>query len=66
MSLKHAKKRMTHFFKANLAVSALEYAVLVGVVVVAIGGALAIFSNSVSDALNAAGARISGVPGLSP
>ena len=66
MDTMRIKKRVTRFFKAREAVSALEYAILVGVVVVAIGAALATFQNQVTDALSAAGARISNVPGLGP
>ena len=66
MDTMRIKKRATRFFKACGAVSALEYAILVGVVVVAIGAALATFQDQVTDALNAAGASIANVPGLGP
>ena len=64
MNTMRIKKRVTRFFKASRAVSALEYAILVGVVVVAIGAALAVFTDQVTNALNAAGTSISSVPGL--
>ena len=38
------QRRIRRFFRASEAVSALEYAILVGVVAVAIGAALATFS----------------------
>ena len=40
---KHRSRRFRRFIRANEAVSALEYAVLVGVVVVGIGAALGTF-----------------------
>ena len=60
------KRRVTRFVTANEAVSALEYAILVGVVVVAIGAALSVFTDQVTDALKAAGNSISSIPGLGP
>lgn len=66
MDTMRIKRRVTRFFAADRAVSALEYAILVGVVVVAIGAALATFQTEVTNALTAAGAKISSVPGLSP
>lgn len=66
MNTMRIKKRVTRFFTTSRAVSALEYAILVGVVVVAIGAALATFTNEVTNALNAAGASLSNVPGLGP
>ena len=64
MDMIHIKKRVARFFRASRAVSALEYAILVGVIVVAIGAALATFQNQVTEALQRAGDRISSVPGL--
>ena len=66
MNTMRIKKRVTRFFTASRAVSALEYAILVGVVVVAIGAALATFTDQVTNALEAAGASIANVPGLGP
>ena len=60
------KRCVARYFAADRAVSALEYAILVGVVVVAIGAALATFQNQVTQALSAAGAKLSSVPGLTP
>ena len=60
------KRCVTRYFAADRAVSALEYAILVGVVVVAIGAALATFQGQVKSALEAAGNKISSVPGLGP
>ena len=41
---KHTSRRFRRFARANEAVSALEYAILVGVIAVAIGVALTTFS----------------------
>ena len=53
---KHRSRRFRRFIRANEAVSALEYAVLVGVVVVGIGAALGTaFQNEITKALKKAG-----------
>ena len=61
---KHRSRRFHRFIRANEAVSALEYAVLVGVVVVGIGGALTAFNNEITKALKNAGDKIANVKGL--
>ena len=48
---KHISRRFRRFVRANEAVSALEYAILVGVIAVAIGLALTTFSESITTAL---------------
>ena len=45
---KHKSRRFRRFFRANEAVSALEYAILVGVVAVAIGAALVTFGGKIT------------------
>ena len=47
---KHKSRRFRRFVRANEAVSALEYAILVGVVAVAIGAALVTFGDKVTAA----------------
>ena len=49
MKTKHQSRRFRRFLRANEAVSALEYAILVGVVAVAIGAALVTFSGKHHD-----------------
>ena len=44
---KHWSRQLRRFIRANEAVSALEYAALVGVVVVGIGAALGTFQNQI-------------------
>ena len=58
---KHKSRRFRRFLKANEAVSALEYAILVGVVAVAIGAAIVTFSDELSSTLEAMGTSITGI-----
>ena len=58
---KHKSRRFRRFAKANEAVSALEYAILVGVVAVAIGAALVTFGGKVTSVLGTIGTSVSGV-----
>ena len=59
MMTKHASRRFRRFVRANEAVSALEYAILVGVIAVAIAAALATFSTNITAALTQIGTQIS-------
>ena len=52
---KHISRRLRRFARANEAVSALEYAILIGVVAVAIGAAMVTFSNDIQTAILAIG-----------
>ena len=54
----HKSRRFRRFLRANEAVSALEYAILVGAVAVGTGAAITAFSGDVQDALNTIGATI--------
>ena len=58
---KHKSRRFRRFAKANEAVSALEYAILVGVVAVAIGAALVAFGGKVTGVLGTIGTSVSGL-----
>ena len=58
---KHKSRRFRRFAKANEAVSALEYAILVGVVAVAIGTALLAFGGKIGAALTAIGGKVGAV-----
>ena len=53
-------KLLIGYLRATRAVSALEYAVLVGVVVVVAGGALATFGTDVENAIQGIGTNITG------
>ena len=55
---KHKSRRFRRFLKANEAVSALEYAILVGVIAVGIAAALTVFQDSIEDALETIGGQI--------
>ena len=63
---KHISRRLRQFARANEAVSALEYAVLVGVVAVAIGAALVAFSNDVQTAIANLGTNVAAVNTTGP
>ena len=58
MKTRHISRRLRRFAKANEAVSALEYAILVGVITVAVGGALTIFSQNIIDAIASIGTTV--------
>ena len=51
MKTRHISRRFRRFAKANEAVSALEYAILVGVITMAVGAALVTFSGNIGDAI---------------
>ena len=55
----HVSRRLRRFAKANEAVSALEYAILVGVIAVAIAAALATFGTSITTAIGDVGTKMS-------
>ena len=50
---KHKSRRFRQFLKANEAVSALEYAILVGVIAAALVGVFATFSDNIKSAITA-------------
>ena len=58
MKTKHISRRFRRFLRANKAVSALEYAILVGVVAVAVGAALTLFGGQISTAVDTVGKNI--------
>lgn len=58
MQTKHISRRLRRFAKANEAVSALEYAILVGVITVGVGAALVTFSGNITNALNTIGSGV--------
>ena len=60
MKTKHVSRRFRRFGWANEAVSALEYAILVGVIAVGMAAALAAFETQISSALTAMGNTIGG------
>ena len=63
---KHISRRFRRFARANEAVSALEYAILVGVIAVGTGAAVATFSGEISAALAKVGGSMSSVTTTTP
>ena len=57
---KHISRRLRRFVRTNEAVSALEYALLVGVVAIALGAALVTFTGNIETALKTIGDTIKG------
>ena len=55
---KHVSRRFRRFVRANEAVSALEYAILVGVIAVAIAAALTTFGANITTGIAAIGTQI--------
>ena len=58
MNKKHRSRWLCRFARANEAVSALEYAILVGVVAVGVGAAVNTFSGNITDAFQNIGGQI--------
>lgn len=56
--VKNILRFLGRFVRANKAVSALEYAILVGVIVAGVGAALITFSDSIETALGTIGTGI--------
>ena len=60
---KYKSRRFRRFLKANEAVSALEYAILVGVIAVAISAALLTFGESIKDGMGVIGTKVAAPTG---
>ncbi len=58
-TITHYTKKFVHYLRNNRAVSALEYAILVGVIAVAIAAALATFGTSLTTGIGAIGTQVS-------
>ena len=58
MKTKHISRRFRRFLRANKAVSALEYAILVGVVAISVGAGLAYFGGEAEKTIKAIGDNI--------
>ena len=63
MKTRHGSRRFRRFVKANEAVSALEYAILAGVVSLAVGGAIITFSGDITAAIEGVGDGIAETTG---
>ena len=55
---KHISRRFRSFLRANKAVSALEYALLVGLIATAIAAALITFGGTITASLTTIGAEV--------
>ena len=55
---KHISRRLRRFLRANEAVAALEYALLVGVIATVIAAGLATFGGTITTALTKIGAEV--------
>ena len=64
--VKDALRFCRRFFRANEAVSALEYAILVGVIVGAVAVALVTFSGNITTALQNIGSKVSPITTTTP
>ena len=62
-TLRRWMQKPVHYLRNNRAVSALEYAILVGVIAVAIAAALTTFSADITTALTNIGGKVSAVKG---
>ena len=59
-------KQFVHYLRNNKAVSALEYAILVGVIAVALSAALITFGDNITTAITNIGGKMKLVTGASP
>ena len=57
-TLKRYGKNVWRFVRHNRAVSALEYAILIGVIALAVGAALTTFGTSITDAITQIGSSV--------
>ena len=51
-------KKFAHYLRNNRAVSALEYAILIGIIAVALSAALATFSGNIETAIETIGDKV--------
>ncbi len=58
MIIQHKSRRFRRFLRANKAVSALEYAILIGVISVAVAAALVTFSTDLEKAIRGIGDKV--------
>ena len=63
MKLHYLARRFRRFLRVRDAVSALEYAILVGVIAVGIGGALVLFKGQIEAAITGIGDVVGDMPG---
>lgn len=59
-------KQFAHYLRHTRAVSALEYAMLIGVIAVAISAALVTFSGNITPVLTSIGSKVGAITGSTP
>lgn len=57
-TMKHYAKQLSAYLRSSKAVSAMEYAILVGVIAVALGAALATFGTNITSAIGTIGQNV--------
>ena len=57
-TMKHYAKKLSAYLRNSKAVSAMEYAILVGVIAVALGAALATFGTNITTAIEKVGSNV--------
>ena len=57
-AIKHKSRHFRRFLKANEAVAAMEYAVLVGIIIVGVGAAAVTFGDRIENGLDKIGAQV--------
>ena len=62
-AIKHRSRRFRRFLKANEAVSALEYALLIGIIATVLTTALVVFGGKIKAALVTVGAEVTEAAG---
>ena len=63
MIIRHKSRRFRRFLRANKAVSALEYAILIGVISVGLAAALVTFSGDLTTAIEGIGDKVADIEG---
>ena len=58
MNTRHQWRRFRHFLRANEAVSALEYAMVIGIMAVILSAALVAFSGNIETTLTTLGTEV--------
>ena len=58
MKTKHVSRRLRRFRRSNEAVSALEYAILVGVIAVGVGAVIITFGDTIQNAITGIGTKV--------
>jgi len=66
MKVKNVLRAVARFTRAKEGVSAMEYAIVVGIVVAGVGGAVWAFTDDVEDAIQIVGTNLETTAGTAP